>query len=198
MSAKFRLSTNQLCFLIVSAFTAIVFFTYSCNENSPEGRLKLDVADGKELAKKYCVSCHELPDPALIDRASWVNGVLPAMAKRLYINSYMGQYFADQKSALSIVEWQKIVAYYQNTAPVNLVIPKPTTPALKDWSIFSLVKPMEDPKAPIAMTTLLAYNSNDHQFYSGDAAGGFYQWDENLRSKLIQKMPSAVTGAIFP
>ncbi|HTK18496.1 MAG TPA: VCBS repeat-containing protein, partial [Mucilaginibacter sp.] len=198
MVTKFRLSSNQLCFFLVCTITAIIFVVYSCNDNSPENRLKQDIADGKELAKKYCVSCHQLPDPLLIDSASWVRGVLPAMAKRLYINNYMGQYFADRKSVMNIVEWQKIVAYYQHSAPVNLVIPKPATPALKDWSVFSLVKPVENPKAPIAMTTLLAYNNGDHQFYSGDATGNFYQWSRNLKSKLIQKMPSAVTGVVFP
>ena len=191
MRPKFRLSPQKLCFLIVSAFIVIILISYSCNENSPENRLKQDVADGRELAKKYCVDCHQLPDPSLIDRASWVKGVLPAMAKRLNINTYMGQYFADKNSALNIEEWQKIVAYYQNSAPVNLAIPKQAVPALKDWSVFSLVKPMADMKAPIAMTTLLAYNGGDHQFYSGDAAGNFYQWDKNLKAKLIRKMPSA-------
>ena len=37
------------------------------------------------------------------------------------------------------------------------------------------------------MTTLLAYNDNDHQFYSGDAANNFYHWDRNLKSKLYPK-----------
>src|ERR1700744_6032187 len=198
MFKKYRLSSNQLSLLIVSAFTSVIFLNYSCNDNSPENRLKRDIADGKELAKKYCVSCHQLPDPSLIDTTSWVNGVLPAMAKRLNINKYMGQYFTDQRSALNIVEWQKIIAYYRHTAPGNLVIPKPATPASKDWSIFSLVKPVENLQSPIAMTTLLSYNDNDHQFYSGDAEGGFYQWDEKLNSKLIKKMPTSVTGAIFP
>ena len=83
MFTKIRLSANQLCILIVLAFAAFIFIAYSCNDNSPESRLKRDVADGKELAKKYCVSCHQLPDPSLIDSASWVRGVLPAMAKKV-------------------------------------------------------------------------------------------------------------------
>ena len=83
MPAKARLSSNQICFLIVIVFAVVLSIAYSCNENTPESRLKQDIADGKELAKKYCVSCHQLPDPALIDSASWVGGVLPAMAKRL-------------------------------------------------------------------------------------------------------------------
>ena len=54
------------------------------------------MADGKELAKKYCVSCHQLPDPALIDSASWVNGVLPAMAKSLRYPKLYGAIFYRQ------------------------------------------------------------------------------------------------------
>jgi hypothetical protein len=198
MYTQFKLSSNQRCFLIVFVFTMAISVINSCSQNTPATRLEKDIADGRELAKKYCVSCHQLPDPALIDSASWVNGVLPAMAKRLYVKNYMGQYFTDEQSVLNIAAWQKILAYYQHTAPVNLVIPKLMAPPVKDWSVFSVIKPEIDPKAPIAMTTLLAYNKNDHQFYSGDAAGDFYRWDKSLKSKLIQKMSSSVTGAVFP
>ena len=93
MPAKFRLSPNKLCFLIVSAFVAIIFITYSCNDNSPGGRLKWDVADGKELAKKYCVSCHQLPDPLLIDSASWVKGILPRYGKTTLCEQLHGPIF---------------------------------------------------------------------------------------------------------
>jgi hypothetical protein len=156
------------------------------------------MADGKLLAKKYCVDCHQLPDPLLIDRESWVQSVSPAMAKRLHINNYSGQYFSDRQSDLNIVEWQKIVTYYKNTAPVSLTIPKPAITPVKDWAIFSLLKPKkENTSGPMAMITLLAYNSNDHLFYSGDAANNLYRWDKNLNAKLIQNMSSPITGAIF-
>jgi hypothetical protein len=197
MFTKFRLSSNQLCFVIVFVFLITIFALNSCRENGAINTVENDVADGKQLATKYCISCHQLPDPSLIDRQSWVSGVLPAMAKRLNIKNYMGQYFSDRQSALNIVEWQKIVAYYKNTSPVNLTIPRPGVSAVKDWAVFSLLKPKVDPKGPSAMTTLLAYNPYDHQFYSGDAVNNFYRWDKNLNSKLIKRMPSAVTGAIF-
>ncbi|MGZ3929644.1 MAG: FG-GAP-like repeat-containing protein [Mucilaginibacter sp.] len=198
MFTKLRPSPNQLCFLIVFAFTAAIFAMNSCRENSATANtVENDIAGGKELAKKYCVSCHQLPDPSLIDRKSWVRGVLPAMAKRLHINNYMGQYFSDRQSDINIVEWQKIVAYYTHSSPVDLTIPKLPVAAVKDWSIFSLLKPGVDPKGPSAMTTLLAYNPFDNRFYSGDAANNFYRWDEKLNSKLIQAFPSPVTGAVF-
>ena len=198
MITKFRLSSNQLCFLIVFAFTAMIFVLNSCRENNAPDTVEQDIADGKLLAAHYCVSCHQLPDPSLIDRESWVRGVLPAMAKNLHIQTYMGQYFADEQSALNIVRWQKIVTYYTRMSPVTLTIPKAKVTPVKDWAIFSLLKPKPDAKKQsMAMTTLLAYNENDHKFYSGDAASNFYRWDKDLNVTLLGKMPSAVTGAIF-
>src|ERR1700755_1543374 len=94
MSVKFRISSNQLCLFIVLAFSVTVFSLNSCRESEKPNTPAQDMAEGKVLAAKYCVSCHQLPDPALIDRASWVNGVLPAMAKNLNIKSLMGQYFS--------------------------------------------------------------------------------------------------------
>ena len=174
-----------------------MFILNSCRKKTAAENTETDIADGKQLAAKYCVSCHQLPDPSLIDRQSWVNGVLPAMAKRLNIRNYMGQYFSDNQSALNVVEWQKIVTYYQHASPVNLIIPKPSANVVKDWAIFSVLKPKVVSTLMPAMTTLLAYNQDDQHFYSGDAASNFYRWDKNLDPKLIQKMPSCVTGATF-
>src|SRR5260370_23674552 len=104
MFTKFRLSSNLLCFLVVFVFAVVIFSFDSCREKNRANTVENDIADGKQLAAKYCVSCHQLPDPLLIDRQSWERGVLPAMAKRLHINSYMGHYFSDERSALNIVD----------------------------------------------------------------------------------------------
>lgn len=194
MPLKIKLSPNQLCLLIVFVFTAGLAVLVGCHQGQTPHD---DVADGKELAKKYCVSCHQLPSPSLIDSASWVRGVLPAMAKRLGVQSYVGEYYTDKNSSINIVDWQKIVGYYKGTAPRNLVIPKPAVEPLKDWAIFNLQKPTPNANWPVAMTTLLAYNPYDQHFYSGDVGSNFYRWDENLNSTLVKKMKSAVTGALF-
>jgi len=194
MPGKNRLSPNQLCLLIVFVFAIGLAVLFGCHQGTPAQN---DAADGKQLAEKYCVSCHQLPEPALIDRQSWVQGVLPAMAKRLGVQNYMGQYFTDNRAALNIVDWQKIVSYYKDAAPRELKIPKLATEPLKDWAGFSLLTPKANPRGAVAMTTLLTYNSFDQHFYSGDVTGNFFRWDENLKPTLIRKMKSAVTGATF-
>jgi FG-GAP-like repeat len=197
MLIKNRISSKNLCLIIVLCFVVTTFILNGCQQSDTGNTTITAVTDGKGLAQKYCVSCHQLPSPALIDRASWVNGVLPAMAKNLGVKTYMGQYYADKNSVINIPDWQKIVAYYENAAPVKLVIPKPSATPLHDWAIFSLLKPRIDPHGPSAVTTLLAFNEFDNKFYSGDASNNFYRWDENLKAKLIQNMTSPVTGAIF-
>lgn len=194
---RIKLSANKLCLLIVFIFGLSVFVLDSCREK-PGSKIEQDMADGKLLAQKYCVSCHQLPDPALIDRKSWIKRVLPAMAERLHVHNYMGQYFSDAQSALNTVDWQKIVAYYQNTAPVNLIIPKPSVGPSKDWAIFSILRPKKvDTTGPPAMTTFTGFDQANHKIYSADAANNLFVWNNNLDPKLIKKMFSPVTGIIF-
>jgi FG-GAP-like repeat len=201
MPLKSKRKRNKIVILVVvlvlfSIGATIAWLTIYNNKTEAPTEQD-DINDGKLLATKYCTLCHQLPSPALIDRASWINGVLPAMAKELHVKNYIGQYYADGNSLLNIVQWQKIVTYYSKTSPVNLVIPKPAVEPLKDWAVFSLLKPVANPKGPTAMTTLIAFNPFDKQFYNGDAANNFYKWDKNLNSKLVKNMPSPVTGAFF-
>ena len=179
--------------IIISGFIGFTIFLYSCNTTPAPPTLQSHIANGQLLAKKYCISCHQLPDPSLIDRASWRNGVLPAMAKNLGIQNYMGQYYADAKSAIGTSDWQDIVTYYTQTAPVNLIIPKPAVAPLKDWATFELQRPPNvNPEAP-GMTTMLTIDSVNHQLYSADVANNLYKWTAGLKPELIHQFDSPVT-----
>jgi hypothetical protein len=188
-------SANQVCLIIVLVFIAVIATLNSCTNTPPT--IEAQMAEGKELAKKYCIACHQLPDPALIDRKSWEDGVLPAMAKNLGIKSLMGQYYPGNGAAMSISDWQKIVLYYKNTAPVALIIPKPAVEPLKDWAIFSLQRPKIVNQAVKAMTTMVTFNPVNHQLYTGDAANNLYKWDADLNSTLVHHFDSPITGADF-
>jgi len=80
MLEKTKLSPNRLCLVILFFVTGVMVTLFGCYEKAnPQN----DIAEGKELARKYCVSCHQLPDPKLIDRASWVNAVVTWLLVRL-------------------------------------------------------------------------------------------------------------------
>ncbi|HWZ04156.1 MAG TPA: VCBS repeat-containing protein, partial [Mucilaginibacter sp.] len=197
MRKHYVLSANRACLVIILIFAGSVAVLNSCNNNTSPPTVTSQIASGKALSKKYCISCHEWPDPALIDKKSWVNGVLPAMGKKLGVTLYMGQYFADNSSAISDSDWRNIVTYYNHVAPVTLTTPKPAVAPLSDWSIFNLERPKNVSKVIPAMTTMLSFDTINHKLYSGDASNNLYEWDGKLNKKLVHKFDSPVTGANF-
>jgi hypothetical protein len=191
------LSARGACLLIALIFTGSVAVLNSCNNNVSPPTVESQIASGKALSQKYCISCHEWPDPALIDQKTWAKGVLPAMAKKMGIQLFMGQYFTSKASAVNASDWQDIVTFYKHVAPAILTIPKPAVAPLNDWSIFSLERPKNVSKAMPAMTTMLSFDTINHKLYSGDAGNNLYEWDDKLNKKLVHKFDSPVTGASF-
>jgi hypothetical protein len=192
-----RLSAAYRYAIIFISFTAGVFIIHGCQPTPKQRTLQDDVADGKKLAKIYCVSCHQLPTPDLLDKKNWERGVLPAMAVQLHISNYMGQYFTEKGAVLNIVDWQRIVTYYKTMAPDHLTIPEPAVPPLHDMAVFGVERPRAIGNKMPGMTTFLGFNPNDHHLYSGDAANNLMKWDNQLRSTLVAQLASPVTGVIF-
>jgi hypothetical protein len=194
-----QLKSSKLFFcLLLTLFIATLSF-YSCHNKNPtaEERLANDVAEGGILAKKYCSSCHLYPDPSLIDKTTWNKGVLPAMAKKLGLEEYMGQIYAVKSSTISTSDWQKIVTYYNNLAPGKLIIPKQTKNTQTNWAIFSLKRPLNTDSKQLALTTLVSFNPNDQKIYSADATNNLYRWNKNLKPELCAVLPSPGTDIIF-
>ncbi|HCZ37445.1 MAG TPA: hypothetical protein DHV26_16120, partial [Cytophagales bacterium] len=40
----------------------------------------------ERLARTYCSSCHQFPEPALLDKKTWAKKVLPEMAFRMGVD----------------------------------------------------------------------------------------------------------------
>jgi hypothetical protein len=91
-----------------------------------------DVVKGQALAAQYCKSCHQLPDPALLDKTTWRNQVLPAMGLYLgvkyhtpdsILNILSGDSnYLPQQAVIDSVQWQQIVNYYISKAPGRLPV----------------------------------------------------------------------------
>ncbi|WP_460679299.1 FG-GAP repeat domain-containing protein [Mucilaginibacter koreensis] len=155
------------------------------------------LAEGKRLAQIYCSSCHRYPEPALADKASWEQGILPAMAKNLGIQNYMGMYFSDTHSTIATSQWQDIVNWYKTQSPDTLTIPKRKEEPLRDWAGFTLKRPSGYDKQSPAMTTMIAIDPSTQQLYTADAGNGLYTWDSQLRPKEINRFASPITGIAF-
>lgn len=196
MVTKFRVSANTLGLTIAAVVTAAIFFLNGCNTAPHVNTPSENLAEGQVLSQKYCASCHRYPDPTLLDKLTWEQGVLPKMAGQLGIQQEMGQYYLDKKSLINLTDWQRIIDFYKHYAPQKLAVPKQD--ALIDWAMFSARRPAKvDRKGSPAMTSMISFNRLDGKLYTGDAAGNLLRWDASLNSVLVSKMPSSISFANF-
>src|SRR5882757_4193231 len=118
-----------------------LFLSWSCGRPA-RNSAGTSIADssiqkGKALASVYCQSCHQLPDPSLLNKRSWEKGVLPAMGPRLGIfqfgmNRYpsdvrdpdVGRKFYPSRPLLTDWQWQEVIDYYSGMAPDSMA-PQP-------------------------------------------------------------------------
>ncbi len=185
---------RNIVFAVLFSLTAV----YSCRQQvqapvTPQEHL----AEGKRLAQQYCSNCHRYPEPGLANKKSWEQGILPAMAKNLGIQNYMGQYYADTHSSLGTAQWMEIVNWYQSQSPDSLVIPKRKFEPLQDWAGFSVRQPQGYNLQAPAMTTMITVNPADQQLYTADAGNALYRWSSQLRPQLINHFVSPVTDMKF-
>ncbi|MCF2488381.1 VCBS repeat-containing protein [Dyadobacter sp. CY347] len=182
----------QYYFFQISAFLCLC--NLSCRTNGSEESL----AEGKALAEKYCSNCHQLPDPALLDKNTWTNGVLPAMAEQLGIEVLEGNiYLHHQQSALSSADWTKLIHYYQTLAPDTLQVPNGYKQT-RDWAGFELKQPKVELSA-VSSTLLVAIDSSKQRIYTSDLENpGLYISDQLKTRKLITTLPSSAINICFP
>ncbi|MFD2574331.1 FG-GAP repeat domain-containing protein [Spirosoma soli] len=162
---------------------------------------------GRQLAQTYCGSCHLAPDPSLLDKVTWRNGVLPQMALRMGQSDQQMNALASignmeemtrilqakifpESPMLDSTDWQKIVTYYITTAPEK---PLPQ-PARKPVQLsLSLFQPKLSKYAIDGFVTLLKYDSIRHQIWAGDGRGHLYALNKDLRRTDSVQLSSPVT-----
>ena len=113
----------------------ILFFSSCVKKKTEESYVapKPSGKSGAELAQIYCASCHQFPEPSLLPKSIWKNGVLPNMATRLGMNTdifkmyskyseeelplIIGANIYPEKPLIHNQDWQKIIKYYVDNAP---------------------------------------------------------------------------------
>lgn len=150
----------------------------------------------RQLAVRYCSSCHLFPEPDLLDKKTWLTGVLPNMARRLGLK-LPGQdtlkalspeeekairqlTIYPETAVLSTDEWAKIVRYYERTAPAEPLPQKPHSPITNQLPLFKVRELSLDQK-PVPQTTLLKFDKQTAQLYVGDAQNALYVFDGLLK-----------------
>ncbi|MCE7065717.1 VCBS repeat-containing protein [Dyadobacter sp. CY326] len=185
------MKSKSILFLLL---VAISTWVGSCKQTA---RTEAVLA-GKALAAKHCSGCHLLPDPTLLDKATWKNGVLPAMAEQLGIEVLEGNIYLHQKqSAISSTDWNRLVAYYETLAPEMLDDSEKNAP-VDDWALFSIKKPKAD-SLIISSTLLVGIDSAKSSIYTSDLEDpGIYRFDNLNHKQLVTRLPSSAIDICFP
>lgn len=148
-------------------------------ESQEKNRSALLEQPASTLARSYCTGCHLLPDPGLLDRATWET-ILPRMGHYygIYANDTIRDWLLEGGRAGQIVEQQqvfpktpiidslifgKISRYYLEQAPEQLTLEK-REPIRKGLPHFRLKKPSS--KTKNAMTLMVKIDSPDRFFIS--------------------------------
>lgn len=194
--------------LAYTVFTTLCFAV----TNSSILLAQSSVIKGKQLAQRYCQSCHLLPEPNLLDKKTWVENVLPNMGLRLGIkeagkNPYqdlavedsllirqMGVY--PETPMLSVEEWKQIVAYYENQAP-DIPLPQSVHLAIYSDLPFFTTKHIQLSDKPIPQTTLLKFDTTEAKLYVGDA-NNLYVLNNKWQIQNIWDIGSPSADIDFP
>jgi hypothetical protein len=119
---------KKLIAVIGAAMCLAAFF--QCTETN-------STLDGEALAKAQCASCHAFPSPALLDRPTWNQHILPRMGTLMghlpldsagaafvepttLAEAYQNPAIFRKKSSLAIAEWAAIRQFYLKNAPEQL------------------------------------------------------------------------------
>lgn len=180
--------------VIAIACISILYFA-GC-ESQPEKE--------ERLAKQYCGSCHTFPEPALLDKKTWTDKVLPQMAFRMgFSNMQMLMQMSDAdreivvqtlppKPMLSEEEFELIRKYYERLAPDSFTqLPPPVTKAITQFDIT----PVKLPVQGIPLVTLIQADTLHQKIYIGNRYGKLYTFTNSLQlqdSVQLESPPSHI------
>ncbi|MGA0559014.1 FG-GAP repeat domain-containing protein [Larkinella sp. VNQ87] len=167
----------------------------------------------QQLARQHCSSCHRFPEPALLDKKTWVTGVLPVMARRMGIrlpeHDTLPPLPADEARAISALnvypetpqlsraDWNRIVRYYEANAPVEPLPQKPVPPVTNQLPLFA-VRELSVGDKQVPQTTLLKFDPNTNQLYVGDAQHALYVLDARFHLTNTWWIDTPATDIDFP
>ena len=152
---------------------------------------------GEGYAKVYCVTCHQFPEPSLLDKETWQKYMLPRMAAMFGIydstltrESYFEKgaggdklrasgLFPEQQTLQDSI-WESISAFYLAKAPDSLIYP-----AARSLIIDKLPFKPKPPELKVQIpSTTLAIFSEQGTIYIGDAnTKSFSEFDQDLNLK---------------
>ncbi|RKN80922.1 FG-GAP repeat domain-containing protein [Ulvibacterium marinum] len=128
-------------------------------------------AEGKELAKTNCASCHMYPDPQILPRRVWGEKVLPNMGLLMGMSHGPIYTYGDTESNTNLKptiaqeDWDKIVHYYINESESS--IPKYL---IEDQGYTNVFEPHIFSLDSLPLITMTTYNEKSGSLFLGNGS----------------------------
>ena len=167
----------------------------------PEANLNTaDEQRGELLARKYCTSCHQFPDPGLLPKGSWRNAVLPAMGMFLGVEipsvslKAEGKNLIPSKPLLSVNDWHAINGYYIDSAPERLAAQgrKKITFGLPSFQVLLPKQDIFYSKLALATYVKISPEPNNCLLIQDGISNQLYQINARLDTLKSSKMPGTL------
>lgn len=158
--------------ILTGILFCFAWLTY-CNSNRTKRFTDKRSEEGFLLAERYCKSCHLLPEPELLNKATWANFVLPKMSEMVgYRHLGMNHYVqTSNEPTLKPDQWDKIIHYYLSEAPVEPLKRAESTPDIKiGLKYFEPEIPSFSNGQPV--TTMVKIDTGSRLVYWGDGLSG--------------------------
>jgi hypothetical protein len=138
----------------------------------------------------------------MLNKKTWADRVLPAMAVRMGIGVWQETQYYEQKNAktdhpIPFDDWEKIVEYYKTEAPDSLLPSSLPIEYEKDWSGFSLKSPASPKDNSVSMVTLVKIDNINHEVYTGDNNADLFTWSHKLKKTAVKHLSSAPVDLEF-
>ena len=177
MVVKRLITIKKISIIIIVPFLLLM---PGCNLDDVNPFIPKEVKEGHVLATAYCRSCHQYPEPDLLDKKTWALYVLPKMGNMLgFLHLATGGYVESGKEAMKLDQWKKIVRYYISQSPEAPVQRKKLN-IRKETTSFHIIVPPSPVKIPA--TTLVKIDTAGRKIFFGDGSVGMvYALSKNYR-----------------
>lgn len=175
---------------VIACFALLILQCSDQTKNSEH----LDSPSGEVLAQAMCGSCHQFPQPDLLDKNSWEKFVLPRMG--YFLGHYdaentrekliedgpaehlvLAQNIFPEGKLIDSASWDKIKSFYLENSPASL--PKAQhLPIAKTNKTFAPIRPAYALSPP----SVTAIYTNENNLMIGDAfTGAIHLFDKQLQ-----------------
>ena len=194
---------------LIFVFPVVLFALFaSCGSNNSQNK---KIGEGRKLAEKYCQSCHQFPEPGLLDSKTWQEGVLPSMGPRLGIFSYDFKIYPSYKNDKSLpenfypshpvlnnFEWQQIIDYYSAASPDSLEVQHRSGKLGMGLSTFKAKLPAYNYPSPAVCFSEIDTRNAVPQLLLFDLTRQYlFRFSDQLRPIDSTKCDAAITGIDF-